>query len=173
LAVVRRGFLLLRCRRRAGDAEVGQEAAVVGLDPLLRQPAVVVVPERGDDFPLDLLAGGPDRTAGSVGEDTREAARERAPCSQVGAVGDDLLAHDPKIAEGGAKRGEVAAELLEAQVTGWAVEAVVLREVRAERLVVLACDRRVADAEQIRGHRTVGDEPLHVDPFIARQAVML
>src|ERR1700722_1376620 len=47
-----------------GHAELGQEAAVVGLHPLLGQPAVVVVPEDTDHFPLEVLPGGLDRTDG-------------------------------------------------------------------------------------------------------------
>jgi hypothetical protein len=43
-------------------AELGQEAAVVGLHPFLGQPALVVVPEGTDRFPLEVLPSGLDRT---------------------------------------------------------------------------------------------------------------
>ena len=37
---------------RRGHAELGQKAAVVGLHPFLGQPALVVVPEGANQFPL-------------------------------------------------------------------------------------------------------------------------
>jgi hypothetical protein len=52
-----------------GYAELGQEAAVVGLHPLLRQPPVLVVAEGVDHFPRDVLAGGLDRSDGRGCED--------------------------------------------------------------------------------------------------------
>jgi hypothetical protein len=45
--------------------ELGQEAPVVGLHPFLGQPALVVVPEDTEHFPLDVLPGGFD---GPMGE---------------------------------------------------------------------------------------------------------
>src|SRR5665213_24292 len=41
-----------------GDAELGQEAAVVGLYPLFGESPVLVVSEGADHFPLEVLAGG-------------------------------------------------------------------------------------------------------------------
>jgi predicted kinase len=55
---------LLPAAAGRGHAELGQEAAVVGLHPLLSQSPVVVVPERVDRFPLDVLAGGLDGADG-------------------------------------------------------------------------------------------------------------
>src|ERR1700747_917953 len=49
-----------------GHAPLGQEAAVGGLPPLLCQPALVVVPEGTDHFPLEVLTGRPYRTDGRV-----------------------------------------------------------------------------------------------------------
>ena len=43
-----------------GDAEFGQQAAVVGLHPFLGQAPVVVVPEGADHFPFEGLPGGFD-----------------------------------------------------------------------------------------------------------------
>ena len=57
-----------------GHAELGQEAAVVGLHPLLGQSPVVVVPERVDHFPFDVLAGGLDWSDGRGYEDVGEVA---------------------------------------------------------------------------------------------------
>jgi hypothetical protein len=146
---------------RRGHAELGQEAAVVGLHPLLSQPPVVVVPERVDHFPLDVLAGGLDGADGRVGEGAGEVAGERIACRQELAVSDDLLTDDSQVAEGGAQRGEVSAELFEAQVAAGPVEDVILREVGAERGVVLTGDRLVADADQAASKRTVRDEARH------------
>jgi AcrR family transcriptional regulator len=63
-----------------------------------------------------------------------------------------------QVAEGGAQRGEVSAELFEAQVAAGPVEDVILREVAAELGVVLTGDRLFADADQAAGKRTVRDE---------------
>ncbi len=49
------GDLSVRCLLgglRRGHAQLGQEAAVVGLHPFLGQPALVVVPEGTDHLPL-------------------------------------------------------------------------------------------------------------------------
>jgi hypothetical protein len=66
------------------------------------------------------------------GEDGGEVAGERVARSEAVAVGDDLLTDDPQVAERGAQRVEVRAELLEAQVAARSVEDIVLREVVAE-----------------------------------------
>jgi len=52
-----------------GHAQLGQEAAVVGLHPFLGQPALVVVPKDTDHFPLEVLPSGLDGTDGRVGKD--------------------------------------------------------------------------------------------------------
>jgi hypothetical protein len=137
----------LGCR----DAELGQEAAGVGLHPLLGQSPVVVVPERADHLPLEVLLGGLDGADGRVGEDAGEVAGERGARRQEVALNDDLLPHEPQIAESGAQRGEVSAQLIEAQVAAGSVEDVVLREIGAERGVVRTGDRLIADADQIAG----------------------
>ena len=49
---------------RRGHAELDQEAAVVGLHPLLGQAPFVVVPERVDHFPLKVRASGLDGADG-------------------------------------------------------------------------------------------------------------
>ena len=92
---------------------------------------------------------------GRVGEDAGEVAGERSARRQEAAVGDDLLTDDSQAAESGSQRGEVSAELVEAQVAAGPVEDVVLREVGAERGVVLTGDRLVADPDQVTGHRSV------------------
>ena len=113
----------VRCRLngfRDGDAEVGEEAAVVGLHPFLGQSPIIVVPEGADDFPFQVLAGGFDGADGRIGEDAGEdageVAGERGARGEEVAVGDDLLADESQVVEGPAQRGEVGAELLEAQV---------------------------------------------------------
>jgi hypothetical protein len=80
-------------------AELGEEAVGVGLHPLLGQALVVVVPERVDHFPFDVLAGGLDRSEGR-GEDAGEVARKRGARGQEPAVRDDLLTDEPQVAEG-------------------------------------------------------------------------
>ncbi len=107
-----------------------------------------MVPERADHFPLDVLAGGLDWADGRVGEDAGEVPGERAARGQEVAVDDDLLTDDSQVAESGAQRGEVRAELVEAQVATGPVEDVILREVGAERGFVLTGYRLVADADQ-------------------------
>src|SRR6476646_2673487 len=78
------GIRVMRARLRPlsgglcrGHAQLGQEAAVVGLHPLLCQPALVVVPEGTDHFPLEVLTGRPYRTNGRVGKDPSEVTGER------------------------------------------------------------------------------------------------
>src|SRR5580700_10769366 len=144
-----------------GYAELGQEAAVVGLHPLLCQAAVVVVPEGTDHFPLEVLPGRPYRTDGRVGKDPGEVTGERGARRQEAAVRDDLLTDESQIAERGAQGREVRAQLIEAQAAAGPVEDVVLTEVGAERGVVLTSDRFVADPDQIAGQRTVRDEAWH------------
>jgi AcrR family transcriptional regulator len=114
---------------RRGHAELGQEAAVVGLHSLLGQSPVVVVPEGVDHFPFDVLAGGLDWSDGRGCEHAGEVAIKRVPRGQEPAVSDDLLTDDSQVAEGGARRGEVSAELVEAQVAAGPVEDVILPEV--------------------------------------------
>src|SRR5689334_24641486 len=104
-----------RRRSVAVYAELGQEAAVAGLRPLLRQPPVLVVPEGVDHFPLDVPPGGLDRSDGRGGEHAGEAASERVARGQEPAIGDDLLTDEPQAGEGRAQRGEVRAELFKAQ----------------------------------------------------------
>jgi hypothetical protein len=50
-------------------AQLGQQAAVVGLHPFLGRPPLVVVPENTDHFPLEVLPGGLDWTDRRVGKD--------------------------------------------------------------------------------------------------------
>jgi hypothetical protein len=72
-----------------GHAELGQEAAVVGLHPLLGQPpVVVVVPEDTDHLPLEVLTGGLDWTDGRVGKDPGEVTEERGARRQEAGVRD-------------------------------------------------------------------------------------
>jgi hypothetical protein len=68
----RRRFLKSGLRR--GYAKPGQEAAVVSLHPLLGQVPTLVAPERADDFPLEVLAGGLKASDRGVGEDSGEVA---------------------------------------------------------------------------------------------------
>src|ERR1700722_4688220 len=124
-----------------GYAELGQEAAVVGLHPLLGQPPVVVVPEDTDHFPLEVLTGGLDWTDGRVGKDPGEVTGERGARGQEPAVHDDLLADEWQASESDAQGAEVRAELIEAQVAAGRVENVVRSEVGAECGVVCAGDR--------------------------------
>jgi hypothetical protein len=62
---------------RKGDTELGQEAAVVGLRPLLGEATVVVVREGTDHFPLDVLPSRLDGTDGQVSEEPGEVTGER------------------------------------------------------------------------------------------------
>src|SRR5580658_7712669 len=146
---------------RRGHAQLGQEAAVVGLHPLLCQPALVVVPEGTDRFPLEVLTGRPYRTDGRVGKDPGEVTGERGARRQEPAVHDDLLTDEPQAGESGAQGPEVRAQLIEAQVAAGPVEDIVLTEVGAECGVVLTSDRFVADPDQIAGQRAVRDEAWH------------
>jgi hypothetical protein len=107
---------------------------------------------------LQVLAGGLGGADGRVGEHAGEVAGERGAGRQEVAVGDDLLTDEPQVGESGAQGGEVTAELVGAQVAAGTVEEVVLREVGAERGVVLPGDRLVADADQVAGERAVRDE---------------
>ena len=108
------------------DSELDQQAAVVGLHPFLDQPALVVVSENTDHFPLEVLAGGLDGTDGRVGKEPGEVTRERGARRQEVAVHDDLLTDKSQIAECGAQRREVRAQFIEAQVGARSVEDVVL-----------------------------------------------
>src|ERR1700689_383959 len=112
-----------------GHAQLGQQAAVVGLHPFLGQPALVVVHEGTDHFPLEVLTGGLDWTDGRVGKDPREVTGERGARRQGGAVRDDLLTDEPQASESGAQGREVRAQLIEAQVGAGPVEDVVGSEV--------------------------------------------
>lgn len=83
--------------------------------------------------------------------DTRPGPGSSAQGSLAVALNDDLLPNESQVAESGAQRGEVSAELIEAQLTAGSVEDVVLGEVGAECGVVLTGDRLIADAGQIAG----------------------
>src|ERR1700724_1375795 len=98
-----------------GHAQLGQEAAVVSLHPFLGQPALVVVPEGTDHFPLEVLPGGLDWTDGRVGKEPSEVAGERGARRQEAAVDDDLLTEESQTTKSGAQRREVRAQLIEAQ----------------------------------------------------------
>jgi hypothetical protein len=52
---------------------------------------VVVVPERVNYFPFDVLAGGLDWSDGRGCEDAGELPGERVTCGQEPAISDDLL----------------------------------------------------------------------------------
>src|ERR1700722_13927533 len=114
------------------DSELDKQAAVVGLHPFLGQPALVVVPEYTDHFPLEVLPGGLDWTDGRVGEEPGEVTRERRARRQEVAVHDDLLADKSQAAECGTQGSEVCAQFIEAQVGAWSVEDIVLSEIGAE-----------------------------------------
>jgi hypothetical protein len=98
-----------------------------------------------------VFAGGLDGADGRVGEDVGEVAGERGARRQEVALNDDLLPNESQVAESGAQRGEVSAELIEAQLTAGSMEDVVLREVGAERGVVLTGDRLIRRCGSDRG----------------------
>ena len=60
-------YATLACGGRLGGrhAQLGQEAAVVGLHSFLGQPVLGVVPEGTDHFPLEGLPSGLDWTDGA------------------------------------------------------------------------------------------------------------
>jgi hypothetical protein len=97
-----------------------------------------------------MLAGGIDWSGGRGGEDAGEGAGEGVARGQEPAVSDDLLTDDPQVSKGGAQRGEVTAEPVEAQVAAGPVEDVIRREVVPLLGVILPGDRLVASADQAR-----------------------
>src|SRR3984957_3837866 len=149
--MMRAGLRSLRGGLCRLHAELGQEAAVVGLHPFLGQPALVVVPEGTDHFPLEVLPGGLDWTDGRIGKEPGEVTRERGARRQVVAVDDDLLTEESQTTESGAQRREVRAQFIEAQVGARSVENVVLPEIGAELGLVLRGDRLVANTDQLAG----------------------
>src|ERR1700745_37439 len=82
-----------------GPAELGKEAAVVGLHPFLGRQALVVEPEGTDHFPLEMLPGGLDWADGRVGKDPAEVTGEGGARRQEVAVHDDLLTDESQAAE--------------------------------------------------------------------------
>jgi hypothetical protein len=111
---------------RDRDTKLCQEAAVVGLHPLLGQAAFVVVPEGTDHFPLEVLPSRLERTDGREGEEPGEVTRERGARRQEAAVHDDLFADKSQPTQRGPQRREVSAQFIEAQLGVWSVEDVVL-----------------------------------------------
>ncbi len=97
-------YAALACWGRLGGrhGQLGQEAAVVGLHPFLGQPALLVVPEGTDHYPLEGLPSGLDWTDGRVGKGPGEFPGERGARRQEIPVYDDLLTDDLQIAESGA-----------------------------------------------------------------------
>src|SRR5579859_942223 len=105
-----------------GDSELDQQTAVVGLHPFLGQPALVVVSENTDHFPLEVLAGGLDGTDGRVGKEPGEVTRECGARRQAVPLHDDLLTDESQALECGSQRSEVRVQFIEAQVGAWSVE---------------------------------------------------
>jgi hypothetical protein len=139
-------------RRLCGrHPELGQEASVVGLHPLLGQPPVIVVPEETDHFPLEVLPSGLDCADRRVREHPGEVAGERSARRQnlPSTTICSRTSRSPLIAA--RNDAKYAPTLIEAQVASGSMEDVILREVGAERGVVLPSDCLVANADQLAG----------------------
>jgi hypothetical protein len=97
--------------------------------------------------------GWPVGSTGPMGETVKTLVKSPAKMvrGQGPAVGDDLLADEPHVAEGGAQRGEVSGEPAEAQVAAGPAEEVILRVVVPRLSVILTGDRLVADGDQAAG----------------------
>src|SRR5699024_9726421 len=88
------------------DAELAQEASVVGSDVLLDQPTLVVEPEDVHQIHDEALARGLDRPDRRLRERAYERALDPGLAGDVVTLCDDDAAPDPAVVEGGPQRLE-------------------------------------------------------------------